>query len=222
MKRNYQEIAADFNLTRKKEVWPEIKKLAEKVSAGSRVLDVGCGNGRLLEVLPDNKIEYLGLDNSAELVKIASQNYPTQKFLVADILKLESVKEISSGTYDYVFCLAVLQHIPSRELRIEALRQLAVPLNTSGRLILSSWNLWVSPKHRPLLFKNYGLKIIGRNKLGFNDLLFPWKNAQGEATSERYYHAFTKKELKKLGRLAGLKLISLKRDHYNFWAIWTK
>ena len=44
VKRNYGEIAADFDLTRKKDLWPELIKLSEMVKNGDRVLDVGCSN----------------------------------------------------------------------------------------------------------------------------------------------------------------------------------
>lgn len=216
VKRNYEAIAVDFDLTRKKEVWPKMRELAEVVNNNDKVLDVGCGNGRLLEVFVNKKIKYLGIDNSETLIKIAKGNYSNNEFQVGNILSLDQGPE---NNFDYVFCLAVLQHIPSRELRLQALRQMKSKLAPGGTLIISVWNLWKNKKYRPLIFKNYWLKIIGRNKLGFNDLLFPWVNNRGEKGSERYYHAFTKKELKKLARLAGLKLQKLEGDQYNYWYI---
>jgi len=215
VKRGYNDIAADFDMTRKKAIWPEIKKLAAEVQDGEAVLDAGCGNGRLLEVLPA-RVEYLGVDNSEELIKLARRNYPNHKFVVADILNLDSVPKQS---FDQVFCLAVLQHIPSRELRVAALQQLADKLKPSGRLVISVWNLWQSPKHRLLLLKNYWSKILGQGKLDYGDLLFPWKNSGGQEVGERYYHAFTKQELRQITRLAGLKIENFNRDKYNYWLI---
>ena len=216
VKNNYEAIAVEFDLTRKKEVWPKMRELAEAVKDNDSILDVGCGNGRLLEVLTNKKIKYLGVDNSEALIKIAKSNYPNNDFQVEDILNLEQEPK---NNFDYIFCLAVLQHIPSRELRLRALEQMKDKLAPDGMLIISVWNLWKNKKYRPLIFKNYWLKIIGRNSLGFNDLLFPWVNNRGEKGSERYYHAFTKKELKKLVRLVGLKPQKLERDQYNYWYI---
>lgn len=216
VKRNYQEIAASFDATRKKEVWPEIRNLSARVKDGESVLDVGCGNGRLLEAMNNKNINYLGVDNSEALIGLAKENYPLEKFLVADILNLD---KINDNSFDYVFCLAVLQHIPNRELRLQALRQMKAKLSDSGQLIISNWNLWSSPKHRPLLLRNFWLKILGKYELDYNDLLFSWKNSSGQKVSERYYHAYTKKELKKLSNLAGFRILRLYRDKYNFWMI---
>jgi len=215
VKRNYEEIAVEFNSTRKKEVWPKMRELAAALPASANILDLGCGNGRLLEVL-SNQVKYLGIDNSEALIKLAKINYSQREFRVGDILELDQLPETNFTT---IFCLAVLQHIPGRDLRLKALKQMSAKLAPSGQLIISVWNLWQNRKYRSLLFKNYWLKILGRNKLGFNDLLFPWKNSRGEEVSERYYHAFTKKELKKLARLTGFRIIELKRDQHNYWLI---
>ena len=216
VKNNYQEIANDFDLTRKKEIWPEIKEWTAKVKNNDQVLDLGCGNGRLLEALKDKQINYLGLDNSSELIEIAKNNYPDREFISGDMLNLESAVKIN---FDFIFCLAALQHIPSKKLRLEVLKQMGAKLKIGGEIIISNWNLWSHKKYHWQLIKNYWLKIGGQNKLDFNDLIFPWKNPQGKIISLRYYHAFTKKELKKLARLANLKIIALNRDKYNFWLV---
>lgn len=219
VKRNYQEISVDFNATRKKEIWPEIREMTTDIKNDDKILDVGCGNGRLLETLKDKKLEYLGVDNSEELIKIARQNYPTFKFVVGDILDLRGI----AGRFDYIFCLAVLSHLPGEELRLKALKEMKSKLKEGGRIIISVWNLWGPAKgrkdYRPLIFKNWFLKIIRQNDLDTGDLIFPWKNSRGEEISRRYYHAFRKRELKDLVNSAGLNLKVLKKDLYNYWLI---
>lgn len=214
VKRNYNEIAAGFNATRKKEIWPQIREFASKVKDNERVLDAGCGNGRLLEALKDKQIYYLGIDNSSELIKMAKKNYPRHEFREADILNLE---DISENNFDHIFCLAVLPHIPTSELRIVFLKNLAAKLKPSGRIIISVWNLGRVPKYRRMIFKNCLLKLFGAYRPEVRDLIFPWKDSSGQAVSDRYYHAFTRRELRKLSLSAGLRIEDEQEDGHNFW-----
>ena len=220
---NYNDIAADFNTTRKKVIWPEIIKLASEVRDGDQVLDLGCGNGRLIESLKDKEIKYLGIDNSEQLIKLAKKNYPNYEFFVLDILNLENSKElrdkIKEKKFDQIFCLATLQHLPGRELRVQALKEMKLLLSEEGKIIISNWNMWRQKKYRYLIFKTFFNKLKGKNKLEFGDVLFPWKNSHGEILSQRYYHAFRKKELLGLAQEAGFNKINIYQDSYNYWLI---
>ncbi|MFH1192254.1 MAG: class I SAM-dependent methyltransferase [bacterium] len=45
--------------------------MADKyVKNGMKILDIGCGNGRLLQALENRGIEYVGVDNSRNLISI--------------------------------------------------------------------------------------------------------------------------------------------------------
>ncbi len=46
---------------------------------GQKVLDLGCGNGRLLNVLQNKNIDYIGVDNSENLLLNAQNAYPVLK-----------------------------------------------------------------------------------------------------------------------------------------------
>ncbi|NCQ16120.1 class I SAM-dependent methyltransferase, partial [Candidatus Falkowbacteria bacterium] len=169
VKRNYGEIAADFDLTRKKDLWPELIKLSEMVKNGDRVLDVGCGNGRLIEAFGDKKISYLGVDNSEKLIKLATnqrllrRSAPrNDKWVVADILELDKLPE---RDFDYVFCIAVLHHLPGKDLRLKALEQIKNKIKPGGKIILTVWNLWSQKKFRKLIIKYDWFKLIGKNQM---------------------------------------------------------
>lgn len=219
VKKNYEEISDQFNQTRRKYLWPELLKLTKSVKNGNKILDAGCGNGRLLETFKNKRIQYLGIDNSIELIKHARAKYPKQKFIINDILALGKIPEIN---FDYVFCIAVLQHIPSKDLRIAALRQLKNKVKPDGKIIIIVWNLWSQAKFRKLILKFAVLKLIKKNKMDFGDILFDWKNSAGQVISRRYYHAFTKRQLKKIIKKAGLKINKIYKDKYNYYAILKK
>lgn len=219
VKENYNEIADDFNETRKKYLWPELIRLASLVKDGDLILDVGCGNGRLLEVFAKRSIEYVGVDNSEKLINIArNSNFEIRnsKFITGDLLELDKLLE---KNFNFVFCIAVLHHLPGSDLQVQALKQIKEKISADGKIILTVWNLWSQPKFRKLIFKFSFLKLIGKNKMNFRDIIFDWKNNRSEIISRRYYHAFTKCELKKIIKQAGLKIEKIYKDKYNYYAI---
>jgi len=222
VKKNYEEIADKFNETRKKHLeplWSELVNLARQIKDDSKVLDVGCGNGRLLEAFKDKEVKYLGVDSSEKLIELARSRFPKFQFTVGDILELGKIPEIN---FNFVFCVAVLHHLPGTDLRVAALKQLKNKIISDGKIIITVWNLWSQIKFRKLIFKFLLLKLIKKNKMDLGDLLFDWKNSASQAVSQRYYHAFTKRELKKISKQAGLKIERLYQDKYNYYAVLTK
>ncbi len=220
VKRNYEEIAEEFSETRNKPLWPELIKLTEKIKDGDRILDVGCGNGRLLGAFQGKNINYTGVDNSEKLIKLAKRRsselrITNYELRILDILDLGKLPQIG---FNYVFCIAVLQHIPGRNLQIAALKQLKNKVNDNGNIVISVWNLWNKKKFRKLIFKFLALKLIGKNKMDFGDILFTGFSRK----SQRYYHAFRKRELKKIIKKTGLKIEKIYKDKYNYYAILKK
>lgn len=221
VKDGYEEIADDFSETRKKYLWPELLKLADVVKDGDSILDAGCGNGRLIEALKNKRIDYVGIDNGEKLTKLAREKYrflnyesriKNYEFLIGNILELD---KLIDKKFDYVFCVAVLHHLPGEDLRLKALYNLKEKLADNGKIILTVWNLWEQKKFRKLIFKSALFKFLGKNNADLGDILFKGF----ESKSERYYHAFTFCGLKSLFKKAGLNIIKLYKDKYNYYVI---
>lgn len=213
VKSNYNKIAKEFAVSRNKKMWPEIVKQVEKIDKGKRVLDLGCGTGRLLEELIKKDIEYTGIDNSKELLKIARNNYKKEKvvFLEDDILSLEKIK---NQKFDYIFFIAVLHHLPSKKLRRKALLKIKEKMKEDSVLIISVWNMWQWKKFRKPIIKSYFFNIF--KGLKPRDLIFNWG---GKNKSSRYYFAFNKNIFIKEVKKAGFKILDFKKDKGGFYLI---
>lgn len=190
-KEDYNLIARDYSRTRS--YLPEdIKNLANYSFVGEKVLDLGCGNGRLFEIL--NNVDYFGVDLSEKLIEIAKEKYPQGKFQVANALNLP----FPNNFFDKVYSISVFHHIPSRDFRIQYLKEAKRILKPGGLLVLRVWDFWRRKKALKLILKYTFLKLIGKSKLDFGDVFVSWKDSEGKVLIERYFHCFTKKELENL------------------------
>jgi len=219
VKLDYELIAGQFSDTRQY-LWGELKKFDKYVKEGQQVLDVGCGNGRLYDLLKDKKVNYVGVDNSEEMIKHARERFEDQKtgciFEVGNILKLNYPAE----SFDAVFAIAVLHHIPSKKLRIQALNEVKRVLKTGGYFILTVWDLWGQNKYLPHILTSCLKKFFGMSSLDYKDVMVPWKRPDGKVATERYVHAFTKGEIKRLVKQVGFKIEQVKREvGYNIYLI---
>jgi len=75
------------------------------ITAGTSVLDVGCGFGDFFGYLLDQRVpvNYVGVDINPKLLEIARRKYPDATFLHADVLSdsLQSVDfVVASGTFN--------------------------------------------------------------------------------------------------------------------------
>jgi len=64
-----------------------------------KVLDLGCGDGRLYNLLSKNA-SYIGIDVAETSIKQAQLNYPLGEFIIMDASKLDFLDK----TFNIVFC----------------------------------------------------------------------------------------------------------------------
>ncbi len=214
----YNQIASDFNRTRQYLLWPPLQKIVSTLPDNIKVLDLGCGSGRLLEHIEQKDWSYIGLDNSPELLAIARNSYPDYRFVLGDILSLEKNQELkASAPFDVIFAIAVWHHLPGRDWQVQAVRDSLNYLQPQGQLFITVQNFWRQKKYRRRLYQNIWQRLSGRHHRSYRDLVFPWKDSAGNILGQRYYHVYTRRELKKISRLAGGRIVSLKSDRYNYY-----
>jgi len=214
----YDRIAGDFSNTRGK-WWAGIAEFKKYAKPGDKILDIGCGNGRMAEIFRDMDIEYLGVDNSAELINIARQWFASNnkmKFNIADIADLQ----LGENNFDLVLVIAVLHHLPTKKLRLQALREIYKTMKPGGTLIMHNWNLWQTGYIQKYWSKilDYGYKIP-RGVWSLKDAFIPWKPIGTD--NRRYIHSFTRGEVSRLLIAAGFKIEKMNYDNQgksaSFW-----
>ncbi|MFC1721816.1 class I SAM-dependent methyltransferase [Patescibacteria group bacterium] len=189
MQTDYDQIADDFSATRAFP-WAEMKNLVEEyVQGGDRILDAGCGNGRLYELVKDRSVSYEGIDGSPQLIAIAKRKYGDH-FAVKNLIDLKGYKE---GSFSIIFCIATFQHIPGGEYRKQVLQNFHRLLLPDGYLVMINWNIRHQTKFKPYLDK--AKRLLGGG-LEEGDVLYPWRS-QAE-TVYRYYHGFDPEEMEGL------------------------
>ncbi len=102
--------------------------LARLLKSGGRVLDIGCANGRALQMLGKG-YDLFGIELNQNMAEQASQ---AGVRIIANDLFDERVKELYAGTFDVVLSIAVFEHVPDFK---EAFRTAASLLKPKGVLI---------------------------------------------------------------------------------------
>jgi ubiquinone/menaquinone biosynthesis C-methylase UbiE len=106
------------------------KRLVERldVGAGTTLLDVGCGTGRLARWIAERGASVTGIDPLAERVEIARANVPNVRFEVG---QAEDLSAFSAESFDVVCMSAVLHWVADKKKALSEVRRVLRP---GGRL----------------------------------------------------------------------------------------
>jgi len=208
----YNLQASKFSWTRKKQ-WPEFFYIKEEVSKiletkwKIKILELGCGDGRLFRFLdsyfPD-KIEYIWVDISEQLINIAKDSWESSSnsstFIVDDMLSF--LEKQDQQSFDMVVAVASFQHINKKYERILILKNIYRILEYDGVVLMFNWSFssWFFKKFKKQIFKAFVIWILSLFTYPLNDIYVPWKNEW--KTYYRYYHIFFLFELKNLFKLS--------------------
>jgi SAM-dependent methyltransferase len=78
-----------------------------------RVLDFGCGVGRMYPLLQPVSGKVVGIDFVQEAIDLAQATYPGSTWLCRDLVSENLSKDFPDGHFDMIFACAVLQHVIS-------------------------------------------------------------------------------------------------------------
>ena len=212
-RRFYRRHAAAFDAKRRAP-WPGWERIVASPAAGGRpaILDVGCGNARYgleAERRLGRPVDYVGLDASRELLRLARARTPSHwRFVEADFVAcgLPLARECR---FDLVTCFGVLHHVPGEAVRAALLTSLAARLAPGGRLAVSFWRFGERRRFRGRALDRHApggwpVEGLDTSELEANDYRLPW----GEERPDRpwrYCHWVDGEEIERLVTGIGLR-----------------
>jgi ubiquinone/menaquinone biosynthesis C-methylase UbiE len=106
--------------------------LGVRMRPTDRVLEIGCGIGRITRVLDARAAEVVALDVSDEMLKRAREHNPDLErvqWLAGDGTSLEGVAD---GSIDACISVVVLQHVPDHQITLGYVREVGRVLRPDG------------------------------------------------------------------------------------------
>lgn len=212
----YSRFASEFSGSRSL-AQPSLHRLVSFIPPGGSVLDVGCGHGRVAQLM-ERTIEaaggdtcvydYYGLDFSAEFIRqaqvgAAGLKSVSARFAVADLLEPDWDHPLGSRCFDTILALAVFHHIPGYANRQKLLDSLGKRLNPNGKLVVSAWQFTTNDrmKRKIVPWERLG---IDPAKLEPNDYLLDWKRG---GVGYRYCCLIDGEEMNELASGCGLSIL---------------
>ncbi|MFH1126425.1 MAG: class I SAM-dependent methyltransferase [Candidatus Altiarchaeota archaeon] len=110
-----------------------------KLSGGESILDLGCGPGTLLSLIPKNYSTAVGVDISEKQIEYAKKNFKDASWITGTVKDLKQKPE-----FDFVFVVEVLEHMPLEQVK-STLESIGRILKKNGRIIITTPNshsLW--------------------------------------------------------------------------------
>jgi 2-polyprenyl-3-methyl-5-hydroxy-6-metoxy-1,4-benzoquinol methylase len=111
--------------------------LARKSAGKPRIVDLGCGDGRLIFALCKNGLlqdvsELYGVDVSEKRIERVTKELPFVKCVISDAIR---VKELQRSSFDLVICSQLIEHVENDHKLLHEMRRL---LRNNGLVYVSS------------------------------------------------------------------------------------
>jgi ubiquinone/menaquinone biosynthesis C-methylase UbiE len=106
----------------------------KRVRGRDAALEIGCGPGRLMRPLARFFTEIHGVDVSDEMIKLAKERLRNTPNAHPQVTSGSDLSQFPDDKFDFVYSYAVFQHIPSREVVMNYLREARRVLKPGGIL----------------------------------------------------------------------------------------
>jgi SAM-dependent methyltransferase len=114
----------------------EARLVDAMVARGSRVLDAGCGPGRVGAALAARGHTVVGVDVDPVLVQAAEADHPGPTWLVGDLAELDLPARGVDQPFDVVVCAGNVVTFLAPGTEVDVLRRMAAHLAPDGRVVV--------------------------------------------------------------------------------------
>lgn len=119
------------------------------------ILEVGCGEGRGIELLITHARSYTAIDKIGKVLDILKQKYPGIRLLK---MLVPPFQEIADNTYDCVVTFQVIEHIKDDHFFVKEIHRVLKP---GGLAIITTPNKNMSLTRNPWHVREYTLEELG-------------------------------------------------------------
>ena len=192
--REYTALAATYDERWSAYLSASLRMTSEVVSdlPASRMLDVGCGTGLLLETLANSldNLELFGIDRVPAMLDVARGRLGQRATLLEGVA---TELPFEDDSFDLVVSTSALHYFTDAGAALLEIRRV---LSVSGNLVISDW-----------CRDYFWMRILNR--------VLPW-------TRHAHVHTFSSRELETLLNKAGFKLVRKSRKKIDwFWGLMT-
>jgi 2-polyprenyl-3-methyl-5-hydroxy-6-metoxy-1,4-benzoquinol methylase len=142
-------------------ILPKLAGVVDKLTAGGRVLDLGCGGGiamaAIARAFPETQVH--GVDLSRHAVERAAMNLAELPNAEARLGRAEDVTD--AGVYDLVLTFDCLHDMTRPAEAIAAVRRAVKPDGTWLAKEIRCWPTWEANRKNPMLAMFYGFSVTG-------------------------------------------------------------
>jgi SAM-dependent methyltransferase len=150
-----------------KDLGGEARLVDAMVGRGARILDAGCGSGRVASFLAAAGHEVVGVDIDPVLIDAARRDHPGPLWLVGDLAELDLPAQGVAEGFDVAVSAGNVMTFLAPATRREVLRRLGAHLRDGGRVVVGFG------AGRGYEFTEF-LADAGRSGLGTDLLLSSW------------------------------------------------
>ncbi len=157
-----------------------------------KLLEVGCGEGRGVEILLPHAEGYLGIDKIQEVIDMLKAKFPKVEFQQAVIPPFHGIED---NSFDTVVSFQVIEHIENDKLFLEEIYRVLKP---GGKAIISTPNINHTLSRNPWHVREYTPQQL----IDLSKSIFDKVEAKGVGGTEKVwkYHQANRESVQKIMR----------------------